>query len=174
MEEKKIEEIAALNAAKHGYKADFGAVLSKVIGEDKSSLQDMTKTKELVLRAVKKINSMSKQEIDELIKDVKITEKKEDTDLRPLPNTEKKVVLRLPPEPSGYMHLGHAIAGMINYLYKQKYNGKLWLRFEDTNPNRVKEEFFDSFRSGYSWLGIKWDEEKKVSDDMEKIYDYAE
>jgi glutamyl-tRNA synthetase len=71
------------------------------------------------------------------------------------------------------MHIGHAMAGVINDAYKRFYKGELWLRFEDTNPKKVKKAYYQSFRDGYSWLGIAWDHEKSVSSDMEIIYGHA-
>ena len=71
------------------------------------------------------------------------------------------------------MTIGHAMAFTINYLYREQYDGELWLRFEDTNPRKVAPKYYDSFRQGIKWLGIEYDHEKNVSDDMELIYDYG-
>ena len=71
------------------------------------------------------------------------------------------------------MHIGHAMAGTINFYYRQEYDGRLWLRFEDTNPRKVAERYYQSFRDGYTWLGIRWDEERSVSNDLELIYGYG-
>ncbi|MEM3844655.1 MAG: glutamate--tRNA ligase [Candidatus Parvarchaeota archaeon] len=173
-----IEKIAVKNALEHGGKAEGKAVLSKLIGSDRTLLNELDALKRSVEEIVDKVNSMSidlqMKRADELNINLAGERREETLDLRPLPNVGDKVVLRLPPEPSGYMHLGHAISGMINYLYKERYNGMLWLRFEDTNPNLVKQEFIDSFESGYEWLGIRWDQKKFVSDDMDVIYSYAE
>lgn len=176
--EEEIKRIALKNAIEHDGKADEKVVLSKLIGSDKSLIKQISQIKEIVSNVVSAVNATGyDQQIEEAKRlGLSLEERKseEKPDLKPLPNVNKEVILRLPPEPSGYMHLGHAISGMINYIYKEKYNGKLWLRFEDTNPNKVREEFFDSFKEGYSWLGIKWDQEKKISDDMNIIYEYAE
>ena len=66
------------------------------------------------------------------------------------------------------------MAGTINDVYKQMYDGKLWLRFEDTNPRKVQKRYYESFRRGYMWLGIKWDHEKNVSSDVELLYEYIQ
>ena len=136
-------------------------MISKSIAADKSLAKDISHLKEVASQIVEKINSLS---IDNLLLIAdkygirKVEKQKENKKgLKPLPNVKDKVVLRLPPEPSGFMHLGHAISGMINFLYKEKYGGFLWLRFEDTNPNLVKDEFVKSFEEGYDWLGIKWE-----------------
>jgi glutamyl-tRNA synthetase len=91
--------------------------------------------------------------------------------LPPLPNAVRGMTsFRLPPEPSGYMHVGHAMAFTINYLYRLEYDGQLWLRFEDTNPRKVSLKYYAKFRQDIEWLGIRWDHEKNVSDDMEAMY----
>ena len=94
--------------------------------------------------------------------------------LPPLPHAAiGKTAFRLPPEPSGFMTVGHAMAFTINYLYKLQYDGELWLRFEDTNPRKAEKRYYESFRKGVEWLGIECDHEKNVSDDIELIYDYG-
>ncbi len=173
-----VERAALKNAIEHDGKADEKTVLSKLIGSNKGLLKELDALKKAVADEVARINSLTKdsqiKKAGELGLSLESEKKEETFDLRPLPNVGRKIVLRLPPEPSGYMHLGHAISGMINYLYKEKYDGMLWLRFEDTNPNLVREEFVESFESGYKWLGIKWDQKKFVSNDMDIIYSYAE
>ena len=174
------EKIALLNAIRHSGKADLGAVISKVIGE----FPDLKKSARVVAsvagETVRKVNSMSVQQQEALLKEKypeALAEQKAPTEregLPPLSNAVRgSVVLRLPPEPSGYMHIGHAMAGMINYVYKVTYEGKLWLRFEDTNPKKVEKRFYESFREGYGWLGIEWDAEKNVSSDVDLIYEYG-
>ncbi len=172
-----IRRIALKNALAHGGKASPGSVFSAAIGADKSLLKDPKSLKERIDTVISDINSKS---LDELEKEAASSgvetkaKKEEKTGLKDLPDTGNGVVLRLPPEPSGFMHLGHMISFMINYLYKKKYNGKLWLRFEDTNPNLVKEEFVRNFEEGIKWLGIEWDQKKFISEDMDKIYGFAE
>ncbi|MEM3449147.1 MAG: glutamate--tRNA ligase [Nitrososphaerota archaeon] len=172
---------ALKNAYDHSGKAIDRAVISKVIAEMPWAKSDIQTLKSEVERAVQLVNSMSIEEIEHALTelDPKLLEKKrgeeEKRALPPLPGAVKgAVVTRLPPEPSGYMHIGHALSGLINYLYKEMYDGKLWLRFEDTDPRKAKAEYYDSFRDGYTWLGIKWDYEKNNSDDIPLMYEYAE
>ncbi len=180
MEETEILKIAVKNAIEHGGRANSGAVFSKVAGGDKSMLKDIKATKSLIEKVVSEVNSHTPEDVADMAEDlgVELTErpKEQKLELKELPNVKGKIVLRLPPEPSGYMHLGHAFSFMINYLYKEKYNGKLWLRFEDTNPKLLDRvtEFVDSFEDGIAWLGIKWDEKKFISSDIETMYSYAE
>ena len=172
-----IRRIALKNALAHGGKASPGSVFSAAIGADKSLLKDPKSLKERIDAVISDINSKSLAELEKeaAASGVETKAKKEEkTGLKDLPDTGNGVVLRLPPEPSGFMHLGHMISFMINYLYKKKYNGKLWLRFEDTNPNLVKEEFVRNFEEGIKWLGIEWDQKKFISEDMDKIYGFAE
>jgi glutamyl-tRNA synthetase len=137
----------------------------------------MGELKIITEKVVKEVNALKKEEILKLATDMNLLSTKEKQpekkELKPLPNTAKGVVLRLPPEPSGYMHWGHALSFTINYLYKEMYNGTLWLRFEDTNPNLVKEEFVKNFEESIKWLGIKYDKKKFISEDIEKIYEFA-
>ncbi len=172
-----IRRIALKNALAHGGKASPGSVFSAAIGADKSLLKDPKSLKEKIDTVISDINSKSLAELEKEAASSGVetkAKKEEKTGLKDLPDTGNGVVLRLPPEPSGFMHLGHMISFMINYLYKKKYNGKLWLRFEDTNPNLVKEEFVRNFEEGIKWLGIEWDQKKFISEDMDKIYGFAE
>ncbi len=83
------------------------------------------------------------------------------------------VVTRFPPEPNGYLHIGHAKAICINFGIKAKYNGKCNLRFDDTNPAKEDVEYMESIKQDIAWLGFEWDGEFYASDYFEKMYECA-
>lgn len=91
-----------------------------------------------------------------------------------LPGAEiGKVVTRFPPEPSGYLHIGHAKAAVLNEYFAHAYKGKLIIRFDDTNPTKEKVEFQDSIIEDLALLGIKGDQVTYSSDYFQKMYDLA-
>ena len=105
---------------------------------------------------------------------LKVKEKvKEDRiGLPPLEDAEQgNVVTRFPPQPNGYPHIGHAKAAIINDEYSKMYDGKNVLRFDDTNPENERMEYWAAIKVGLDWLGIKYDKIKNTSDDIELFYD---
>jgi glutaminyl-tRNA synthetase len=85
-----------------------------------------------------------------------------------------RVVTRFPPEPNGYLHIGHAKAIMIDYGMAAKFNGRFHLRFDDTNPTREEGEFVEAIKEDVAWLGCDWGEHLYfASDYFEQMYEYA-
>ncbi len=84
------------------------------------------------------------------------------------------VMTRFPPEPNGYLHLGHAKSICLNFGLAQKYGGKTNLRFDDTNPTKEDTEYVDSIKDDISWLGFQWDRELYASDYFDQLYEWAE
>lgn len=86
----------------------------------------------------------------------------------------KKVITRFPPEPNGYLHIGHAKSILLNYGLSQEYGGQFNLRFDDTNPTKEKVEFVDSIKRDVEWLGAKWHGDVLfASDYFDKMYEAA-
>ncbi|HIC8808583.1 TPA: glutamine--tRNA ligase/YqeY domain fusion protein [Elizabethkingia anophelis] len=84
-----------------------------------------------------------------------------------------KIRFRFPPEPNGYLHIGHTKAICINFGLGEKYNAPVNLRFDDTNPEKEEQEFVDSIKKDVEWLGFKWDKELYASDYFQQLYDWA-
>lgn len=80
---------------------------------------------------------------------------------------------RFPPEPNGYLHIGHAKSICINFGLAKKYNGKCNLRFDDTNPSTEEVEYVESIKQDIQWLGFHWDNEFYASDYFNQLYQYA-
>ncbi len=84
-----------------------------------------------------------------------------------------KLRFRFPPEPNGYLHIGHTKAICINFGLGQKYNAPVNLRFDDTNPAKEEQEFVDSIKADIDWLGFQYDQELYTSDYFQQLYDWA-
>ncbi|MCQ2174902.1 MAG: glutamine--tRNA ligase/YqeY domain fusion protein [Bacteroidales bacterium] len=86
----------------------------------------------------------------------------------------KSILTRFPPEPNGYLHLGHAKSLCINFGLAQKYGGKTNLRYDDTNPTKEDTEYVDAIKEDIKWLGFQWAEERYASDYFDQLYEWAE
>lgn len=84
-----------------------------------------------------------------------------------------RVLTRFPPEPNGYLHIGHAKSICLNFGLAQKYGGKTNLRFDDTNPTKEDVEYVDSIKEDIKWLGFSWANEFYASDYFEQLYQWA-
>lgn len=86
----------------------------------------------------------------------------------------EEICTRFPPEPNGYLHIGHAKSILLNYGLAKKYNGKFNLRFDDTNPTKEKTEFVDSIKADVKWLGADWEDRLYfASDYFDQMYEAA-
>ena len=86
----------------------------------------------------------------------------------------KEICTRFPPEPNGYLHIGHAKSILLNYGLAEEYHGKFNMRFDDTNPTKEKVEFVDSIKKDIQWLGADWEDRLFfASDYFDQMYEYA-
>ncbi|MEM3405970.1 MAG: glutamate--tRNA ligase [Candidatus Pacearchaeota archaeon] len=179
--EELIYAYALKNAIEHNGKAISNFVLSPLFQHGLKK----DKIKEIFLKIeeiVKKVNSLSEEEqihefnkISNKITKINKKEKKEKDILRKIKKKNKKIVTRIAPEPSKFCHIGHALSFLLNYLYAKENKGKCYLRFEDTNPDKESQEYVEAMKEDIiNYLGIKPDKITFVSDDMLKLYKYAE
>jgi glutaminyl-tRNA synthetase len=85
----------------------------------------------------------------------------------------KDLRFRFPPEPNGYLHIGHLKAICLNFNLGEKYNAPVNLRFDDTNPEKEAKEYVDAIKNDIKWLGFEWDKECYASDYFDQLYDWA-
>ncbi len=85
----------------------------------------------------------------------------------------REIVTRFPPEPNGFLHIGHAKSIVLNFGIAEDYDGRCNLRFDDTNPQKEREEYVEAIQQDVRWLGYQWSELRFASDYFEQLYDYA-
>jgi len=173
------KKFALQNAVQFNGAAQLKAVIGKVIGIFQKKGVSPGDIIPVVKSVVEEINTLSLEVQKEMLQDLapEMLEKKKkirDFSLPDLPKaSEGKVVTRFPPEPNGYLHIGHAKAAIVDHEYARKYDGKFILRFDDTNPENDKIEFYDAQKTDLSWLGISWDEVYNTSDHLPTHYELA-
>lgn len=86
---------------------------------------------------------------------------------------DRTITTRFPPEPNGYLHIGHAKSICLNFGLAKAYQGRCNLRFDDTNPSKEEQEYVDSIQQDVRWLGFEWDELHYASDYFQQLYDWA-
>lgn len=150
-----IRAHAAENALAFG-KADAKSVLGKVLAEDPSLRKDAAKTLKEVEKIVVEVNSMSNAELEKAAasRTAKKPAEARRGPLPELPNAKGQVVMRFAPNPSGYLHIGHARTAIMNDEYVKKYDGRFILRIEDTDPGRVDKDAYRTIEEDLKWLGI--------------------
>jgi len=150
-------------------------IIGKVIGEWPDAKADMKATMKLLNEEAKRVNALSSDALGKELAEFTFEEKKAEKKEIGLPSAvQGRVVTRFPPEPSGYPHIGHAKAAWLDFESAKRYGGKMLLRFDDTNPEKEKQEFVDAIKEGLLWLGIDWSDESYTSDRMEEFYTYCD
>ena len=184
MTKSEIEELvfkhSLFNASQHEGKANLGSVINKIIAEKPELKSDIKNLMNEIKPIIEKINSMSPEKQIELLQkdfpDMKSEPKH--TEKFPLPslpnfNSYEKIITRFSPNPNGHLHIGHVKALRLDFRYTQKYSGKLFLRFDDTNPVAIKIEFYNEILENLDWMGIKPDQITYASDYLDEIYKIA-
>ena len=176
-----IRKFALQNAAEHDGQTRDKTILAKILGTIPELRKKVKEISPVITEVVSEINliplEQQQKEIAEKYPELlQVEEKKpEQNILPPLKNTEgKNIVTRFPPAPNGYPHIGHAKAAIISEEYAKMYGGKIILRFEDTNPGTERLEYYAAIKVGMDWLGIKFDDEQHVSDEIPLLYQKAE
>ncbi len=174
-----ITKFALQNAIFFKGKANPKAVVGKILGGFPEYRDKVGEISHLVEGIVNDVNSMDLasqiSRLEKMDSSLLVKEKKERTyHLPDLENAEDgNVVMRIAPGPSGPLHIGHTRVSILNDEYVKRYNGKLILRFEDTNPEKIDPEAYSMIPEDLDWLGVKVDESFIQSSRFEIYYDYT-
>lgn len=173
-----ILKYALQNALLHDGKANYKAVIGKIIAENPDMRNRAREIINEVKEIVNEVNKMSMGEIRKKLEEIapdllEKKKKKEKKELEDLPDVRGEVRMRLAPSPSGPMHLGQSRMAILNDEYVKRYGGKLFLRIEDTNPNNILPGAYDMIPEDLEWLGVKIHDVVIQSDRFEIYYRYA-
>jgi glutamyl-tRNA synthetase len=176
-----IKVTALKNAIEYGGKSRTDTVIAKIMALRPDLRNNLKNLIPEITAIVQKINAISLPDQKALFEQIipgesqqRKTAESSQAHLPPLEGAKMgNVITRFPPEPSGYPHIGHAKAAIIDEEYARMYDGKLILRFDDTNPLNEKLEYYDAISEGIEWLGIKPDIVKNSSDDIQLLHEYG-
>jgi glutamyl-tRNA synthetase len=173
-------KFALQNAVSFEGTAQLKAVIGKVIATFSKQGANPKEIIPIVKKVIFEVNELTiedqRNELEEIAPEL-LEKKKQQRDfsLPDLPQAKQgNVITRFPPEPNGYLHIGHAKAAIVDFQYAHKYDGSFILRFDDTNPIKDKIEFYDAQKKDLEWLGISWDKEYHTSDNLPQHYRLAE
>ncbi len=174
-----LEELArkhALkNAVEYGGECNPGAVIGKLMAEAE---EEPEKVQEVAGKVCSEVNSMELEEQEAELENYEFVEENEEHDPVPdLPGAEEgEVTVRFAPNPNGPPHIGHARGMVINGELREKYSGKLILRFDDTDPRKKRpmKEAYEMYEEDYTWLGYAPDEVRYSSKNFDTYIEYAE
>ncbi len=173
-----VRKYALQNAVQFGGKATLGAVLGKVMAEHAELRPRAKEITAVAKKIVEEINRMSpeaqksaleKESPELLVKEAKVREAR----LPDLEGVHGEVRMRMAPNPSGPLHVGHSRMGVLNDEYVKRYGGICYDRFEDTDPARVDPDGYRTIPEDFAWLGVKIDKTIIQSDRFEIYYDVA-
>ena len=179
--ERDIRIFALENAVEHDGQAQMGPVLGKIMAMRPELRRDGKKVSAMVRGVVSEINSMDTDEqVNEMRelrpeffeRDAKRKEEKI-AELPALPGSGEGVVMRFAPGPSGPLHIGHTRAVILNDEYVKRYGGKLIIRLEDTNPEKIDPEAYDRIIEDLDWLGIDYHDVMIQSDRFDIYMEWA-
>ena len=186
--EELCEKHTVENALEHG-KAALGPVMGLIFKANRELKNDSAKIREILSKKIDYINSLKSEEIQQLAQEKypDLLQKKEEVGpeeadfIREIIEEHNrtgrfggKVHTRFPPEPNGWLHVGHAYSINRNYHFAVEYDGKFNLRFDDTNPLTEEEEFVDSIIKDVLWLGVDYEDRLLfASDYFDQLYEYA-
>ena len=176
-QKKLVRKLALKNAMKYEGKANPKALIGGFLGEYPESRKDMKNVMTQINEIVNKINNLPLEQQKEELMEISPEEfeKKERNIFEFLKiQKDERVKTAFPPGPEKQPHIGHAKAILINYLLAKQYGGEFCLRFEDTNPDLVRGEYYDIMQKDFKWLGVSWDELVYASDHMDLYYKHCQ
>ncbi len=176
---KAAERHALLNALEYG-KASEKSVAGKIFAEFPEARKNAREIVKMVREVTEKVNSLSREELEKLCSELGAERERGNKEKKMLPElpVTGRPVFRIAPNPNGPLHIGHARMVVLNDEYAKRYNGKLILRFDDTDPKnpekRPVKEAYDLIREDLLWLGVRWHQEIIASRRLSIYYDYFE
>ena len=177
-----IRKYVLKNAMEYGGTANVASVLGKVLSKEPELKGDIPGLKEKIGAEIARVAGIGKGEAEREYREYVAEFESEDkarADASARHNFELEgavrgdFAIRFAPEPSSFMHIGHAKAAFLAREVANQYGGRNYLYFDDTNPEKESQEFVDSIKDSLSWLGITFDDEYYASDYIEDMYGYA-
>jgi len=173
-----VRKYALQNAIQFNGRATLGAVLGKVMAEN-PDLRGKAKEVSLAAKAIlDEVNKMpadaQRRALEDVAPELLVKETKvRETGLPDLANVKGEVRMRMAPNPSGPLHIGHSRMAILNDEYVRRYGGICYNRFEDTDPARIDPSGYDTIPADFDWLGVKIDKTIVQSERFEIYYDHA-
>ncbi len=176
-----IRKLAVKNAIDYGSARD-GPILAKMLSKDPSLKSEIKSVNAAIKEILAEVNSLSKAELEKEYNkhsaefEQEAARKAEKSSMHnfSIQGAEQgNFVTRFPPEPGGYMHIGHAKPLFVEDELRKVYGGELLLYFDDTNPDNERQEFVDAFKEDLEWLGVQFEREYYASDNIARLYEYA-